>query len=74
MSAGDSFEFLSREPQAISIAEMNRLFVEEKYNSSVLAKAIATPALPQDWRDYFQKRQSGVTPEEVIENSGGADI
>jgi MOSC domain-containing protein YiiM len=74
VSAGDSFEFLSREPQAISIAEMNRLFVEEKYNSSVLAKAIATPALPQDWRDYFQKRQSGVTPEQVIENSGGDDI
>jgi len=74
VSAGDSFEFLSREPQAISIAEMNRLFVEDKYNSSVLAKAIATPALPQDWRDYFQKRQSGVTPEQVIENSGGDDI
>ena len=74
VSPGDSFEFLSREPQAISIAEMNRLFVEDKYNSSVLAKAIATPALPQDWRDYFQKRQSGVTPEQVIENSGGDDI
>ena len=26
VEAGDSFEFLSREPQAITIAEMNRLF------------------------------------------------
>ena len=74
VSPGDSFEFLSREPQAISIAEMNRLFVEDKYNARLLEKAIATPALPEDWRDYFRKRQSGVTPEEVIENSGGADI
>ena len=74
VAAGDSFEFLSREPQAISIAEMNRLFVEDKYNARLLEKAIATPALPEDWRDYFRKRQAGATPEEVIENSGGADI
>jgi MOSC domain-containing protein YiiM len=74
VSPGDSFEFLSREPQAISIAEMNRLFVEDKYNARLLEKAIATPALPEDWRDYFRKRQAGATPEEVIENSGGADI
>jgi MOSC domain-containing protein YiiM len=74
VSAGDSFEFLSRERQAISIAEMNRLFVEDKYNTRLLEKAMATPALPEDWREYFRKRQAGATPEEVIENSGGADI
>jgi MOSC domain-containing protein YiiM len=74
VSAGDSFAFLSREPQAISIAEMNRLFAEDKYNTRLLEKAMATPALPEDWRDYFRKRQAGATPEEVIENSGGADI
>ena len=61
VSAGNTFEFLSREPQAITIAEMNRLFVEEKYNRDLLDKAIATPALPEDWRDYFMKRLHGVT-------------
>jgi MOSC domain-containing protein YiiM len=60
VTAGDSFEFLSREPQGISIAEMNRLFAVDKYNNSLLEKAIATAALPEDWRDYFRKRQSGV--------------
>ncbi|PYX50188.1 MAG: MOSC domain-containing protein [Acidobacteria bacterium] len=59
VTAGDSFEFQSREPQAISIAEMNRLYVEEKYNRNLLEKAIATPALPEDWRDYFNKRLAG---------------
>ena len=63
--AGDSFEFLSREPQAISIAEMNSLFVEDKYNTRLLEIAIATPALPEDWREYFRKRQSGVGDEGV---------
>ncbi|HEX6820662.1 MAG TPA: MOSC domain-containing protein [Candidatus Sulfotelmatobacter sp.] len=74
VAAGDSFEFLSREPKGISIAEMNRLFAEDKYNPGLLENAIATPALPEDWRDYFRKRQSGPTPEEAVQNSGGADI
>ena len=73
VAAGDSFEFLSREPRAINIAEMNRLFAEDKYNARLLETAIATPALPQDWRDYFRKRQSGARLEEAVENSGGPD-
>jgi len=56
VQAGDGLEFLGREPQAITIAEMNRLFVEDKYNRELLDKAIATAALPEDWRDYFMKR------------------
>lgn len=59
VTAGDSFEFLSRAPEGISIAEMNRLYAEDKYNSGLLDKAIATPALPEDWREYLQKRLSG---------------
>ncbi len=57
VQAGDAFEWLSREPHAITIAEMNSLFVADKYNIDLLKKAIATPALPEDWRDYFEKRQ-----------------
>jgi len=56
VAAGQPFELLTREPQAVTIAEMNRLFVEEKYNRDLLDKAITTPALPEDWRDYFRKR------------------
>ena len=56
VQAGDSFEFLSREPEAITIAEMNHLFADDRYNRELLNKATATAALPEDWRDYFQKR------------------
>jgi MOSC domain-containing protein YiiM len=58
VAAGDSFEFLSRDQEAITIAEMNRLYVHEKYNRTLLEKAIASPALPEDWRDYFLPRLS----------------
>jgi MOSC domain-containing protein YiiM len=59
VEAGNSFEFLSRAPLDITIAEMNRLFVDDKYNQDLLNKAMTSPALPEDWRDYFRKRLEG---------------
>lgn len=56
VEAGDAFEYVSREPKAITIAELNRLYVDDRYNRELLEKAIATPALPGDWRDYLQER------------------
>jgi MOSC domain-containing protein YiiM len=56
VQAGDTFEFLSREPQAITIAEMNHVFANDPYNTDLIWKAMATPALPQDWREHFEKR------------------
>lgn len=53
---GEAFEFLSHAPDAITIAEMNRLFVDDRYNHALLEKAIATQALPEEWREYLQKR------------------
>ena len=38
---------------------MNRLFVRERYNRDLLQKAIATAALPEDWREYFLPRLNG---------------
>lgn len=57
VTAGGSFEFLSRDPQGITIAEMNHLFANDRYNTELITKALATPALPVDWRDYFEKRR-----------------
>ena len=56
VTAGDSFEFMSCDQNAITIAEMNRLYVSEKYNRNLLEKAINSPALPENWRDYLAQR------------------
>jgi MOSC domain-containing protein YiiM len=60
---GDTIELLSRSEEGITIAEMNRLFTSEKYNRALLQKAIATPALPEDWREYFLPRLDGPVSE-----------
>lgn len=56
VQSGDSLERLSRQADGITIAEMNRLFAIDKYNRALLEKAIATQALPEDWRDYLAQR------------------
>ncbi len=53
---GDCFELISKNPEGITIAEMNRLFVRDRYNRELLQKAIATAALPDSWREYFLPR------------------
>ena len=53
---GDSFELISQDCEGVTIAEMNRLFFREKYDRNLLQKAIATSALPEDWRNYFLPR------------------
>jgi MOSC domain-containing protein YiiM len=59
VGVGDSFDLLSRNHDGVTIAEMNRLFVRERYNRDLLEKAIATDALPETWRDYFVRRTRG---------------
>ena len=56
VAAEDDFQLLTRNQDGITIAEMNRLFVREKYNQDLLRKAIHTAALPENWREYFAER------------------
>jgi len=56
VAANDPFEFVSRESSAITIAEMNDLFVSDRHNRPSLEKALATAALPENWRSKFSQR------------------
>jgi len=56
VAAEDEFQLLKRNDDGITISEMNRLFVRDKYNHELLRKAIQTAALPEDWREYLQER------------------
>jgi MOSC domain-containing protein YiiM len=56
VAPGDSFDFLRRTESALTIEEMNRLIAKDRYNRPLLEKAIATPALPEEWREHFSER------------------
>jgi MOSC domain-containing protein YiiM len=56
VAPGDTFQLLSRASDGITIAEMNRLIVADRYNRGLLEKALSTSALPESWREYFARR------------------
>jgi MOSC domain-containing protein YiiM len=56
VESGDAFKLLERNRDGILISEVNRLIGHDRYNSGLLNKAVATPALPEHWRDLFSER------------------
>lgn len=53
---GDSIERLSENQQQVTIADITRLYAFDKGNVELLKRAVAAEALPQSWREYFQKQ------------------
>src|SRR5581483_3260668 len=56
MKAGDAIERIHRQKDGVTIADVARLYSRDRLNIDLLRRAIQTEALPEDWRDYFQKR------------------
>src|SRR5438876_131934 len=54
VSAGDAVEFIGRDQQEISVADIIRLYAFEKGDVKGLRRAIEVEALPESWKGYFQ--------------------
>ncbi len=60
VEVGDQFEFATRNPDGLTVHEMNIIISKDRYNRALLEKALHTPALPENWRDYFSERLMGI--------------
>ena len=63
VGAGDEISVIARDPERISIADFNRLYVAKTHtqeDAATMARLIKIPALPQDWKDYFNEQLRGV--------------
>ena len=58
LAAGDEIHLIPTDRSAVTIPEVVTLYTGKKEDSALLRRAIATPALPQSWREYFQKVSS----------------
>jgi len=54
VNAGDAIEFVGREQQAISVADITRLYAFQKDDLETLRRAVEVEALPENWKGYFQ--------------------
>ena len=61
VGAGDQIELIERSQGSVSVNQIVQLYAREKHNSGLLRRAIATEALPESWKSYFQHRLEKLT-------------
>ena len=54
VGAGDEIKPIERDMNDVRVSDITRLYTREKHNAALLGRAIATAALPESWRSYFQ--------------------
>jgi MOSC domain-containing protein YiiM len=59
VGAGDEMSLLARDPNAVPVSEITRLYVAKRYSAvdaASLRRALQVTALPDAWKDYFRER------------------
>jgi len=59
VGAGDEITVMSREPHAVRVSEITRLYLAKAYSADDVAsirRALRVAALPESWKEYFRER------------------
>ena len=59
VGVGDEMKQIGRDPSAVPISEISRLYGEKRFSDSdmrVLDRALQVQALPESWKEYFRER------------------
>ncbi|HEU0173946.1 MAG TPA: MOSC domain-containing protein [Blastocatellia bacterium] len=56
VQTGDSIELLSRDPCRVSVTDIVRVYAFEREDVEMIRRAMSAEALPESWREYFQKQ------------------
>jgi|SRR5215831_16007563 len=59
VGAGDEIKVLARDPNAVPVSEITRLYVTKRYGDEDLTwlrRALQVNALPESWKAYFRQR------------------
>ncbi len=65
VGAGDEIEAIARDPNAVPVSEITRLYIAKRYgNADVqsVQRALRVAALPEFWKDYFRERLRRMNP------------
>jgi MOSC domain-containing protein YiiM len=59
VGAGDEIKPISRDPNAVPVSEITRLYIAKRFSNvdvASLRRALLVSALPASWKDYFRDR------------------
>lgn len=58
VGAGDEIRVIARDPNAVSVKEINRLYVAKSFGAAEFAsmeRALQVEAFPESWKEYFRE-------------------
>lgn len=61
VAAGDPIRLLHRDEHQVKVADITRLYRQDKHNLDLLRQVMTVEALPASWRDYFHERLTQLT-------------
>lgn len=61
VAAGDELELIEKASSGVRVVDVTRLYSSDRSNVDLLRRAIATEALPESWRGYFQEHLKKLT-------------
>jgi len=53
---GDEMTFIEQQVSGVTVTDIVSLYSTDAHNQELLRRAVEVLALPQSWKDYFQKR------------------
>jgi MOSC domain-containing protein YiiM len=59
VGAGDEIEVIARDPNAVSVSDITRLYVAKRWGDdevTLLRRALRVVALPESWKKHFRER------------------
>ncbi len=56
VGAGDSIIRIARDEHDVSVADITRLYINDKTDVPMLRRAVGLEALPEDWREHFREQ------------------
>ncbi len=59
VGAGDEVKVIARDPNAVPVTEITRLYIAKRYGNDELTsvrRALQVAALPESWKEYFRAR------------------
>ncbi len=59
VGAGDEMKVMAREPNAVPVSEITRLYVAKRFGEAeirAVRRALGVKALPESWKEYFRER------------------
>ncbi len=61
VAAGDPIRLLQRDEGQVVVADITRLYHQDKHNLDLLRRVVAVESLPEEWRSYFLQRLTRLT-------------